>query len=143
MKINSKVQKRLADSLEYVDKRGTLSAGLKLADSDLTSFEEKGVQAGIMTQFQKRVMDSTEGRDFIKTNNYGPFLPELLPVIIAWYPNFPLKELICVQDMEQDLAYIITSELLTATNKAPTLAGDKVETPNGLRTIRGSYPPGS
>lgn len=142
MKFNKKVQTRLADSLSYVEKKDKLSVAMKLADSDLASFEEKGIQAGILKQFNSRVMDSEEGRDFIRTNNYGPFLPELLPIIIAWYPNFPLKELICVQDMEQDLAYIITSELLTATNKAPTLAGDAVETPNGLRTIKGSYPTG-
>lgn len=142
MKIESKVQKRLADSLAFVEKRGNLSASMKLADSDLHSFEERGIEAGIITNFQKRVMDSEEGRDFIKSNNYGPYLPELLPVIIAWYPNFPLKDLISVQDMEQDLAYIITSELLTGTNKGNTTAGQKVETPNGLREIKGSYPSG-
>lgn len=142
MKIGKKVQNRLADSLAYVEKRGNLSASMKLADSDLHSFEERGIEAGIIANFQKRVMDSEEGRDFMKTSNYGPYLPELLPVIIAWYPNFPLKELISVQDMEQDLAYIITSELLTGTNKGNTTAGQKVETPNGLRTIKGSYPSG-
>jgi hypothetical protein len=142
MKIEGKVQKRLADSLAFVEKRGNLSASMKLADSDLHSFEERGIEAGIITNFQKRVMDSEEGREFIKSNNYGPYLPELLPVIIAWYPNFPLKDLISVQDMEQDLAYIITSELLTGTNKGGTTAGQKVETPNGLREIKGSYPSG-
>lgn len=142
MKVNSKVQQRIADSLDYVSKRGSLNAGMRLADSDLKSFEEKGIQAGILKNFQSRVMDSAEGRDFITTDNYGPYLPELLPIIMAWYPNFPLRELISVQDMEQDLAYIITSELLTGTNKAPTLAGQKVETPNGIRVIKGSYPSG-
>lgn len=141
-KINKQVQSRLADSLEFVSKRGQLTAAMKLADSDLHSFEERGIQAGVLKNFQSKVMDSAEGRDFMKTNNYGPFLPELLPIIVAWYPNFPLKELISVQDMEQDLAYIVTSELLTATNKAPTLAGQAVETPNGIRQIKGSYPSG-
>lgn len=142
MKIKNKVQQRLADSLNYVTSRANLNATMKLADSDLHSFEERGIQAGILKNFQSRVMDSVEARDFITTSNYGPFLPELLPIIIAWYPNFPLKELISVQDMEQDLAYIITSELITGTNKAPTLAGQRVETPNGLRTIKGTYPSG-
>lgn len=141
-KIESKVQARIADSLSFCAKRSQLSAAMKVADSDLHSFEEKGVQAGILKNFQTRVMDSAEGREFITTSNYGPYLPELLPIIIAWYPNFPLKDLISVQDMEQDLAYIITSELLTGTNKAPTLSGQKVETPNGLREIKGTYPSG-
>lgn len=142
LSITNKVNKRISDSIDFVSKRSQLSQGLALCKGELTSFEEKGIEAGILRNFQCKVMDSAEGRDFIKTNNYGPFLPELLPIIIAWYPNFPLKELICVQDMDQDLAYIVTSELLTATNKAPTLAGQAVETPNGIRNIKGSYPSG-
>lgn len=140
--INKKFQKRISDSLEAIAKDNTASSYMRIADEDLKTIEEKGIQAGILSNYKRRVMDSDEGRSFMTTNNYGPYLPELWPIITAWYPEFPLKELISVQDMEQDLAYIITSELLAGTNKAGTAIGDKVETPSGPRTIQGKYPTG-
>lgn len=140
--LNKKFQHRIADSMEFVSRHSDVAGYSRVSDADLQTVEERGIQAGILTQFKKRVMDSEEGRAFITSNNYGPYLPELWPIITAWYPEFPLKELISVQDMEQDLAYIITSELLTATNKADTTKGEKVETPAGPRTIHGRYPTG-
>ena len=140
--IMDSVNKHYSDNLDYVGKNATLQNAMKLADSDLKTFEEKGIQASLMSNFQRKVMDSEWGRDFMKTSNYGPFLPEVLPVIQAWYPNFPLKDLISVQDMQEPIWYIVTSELMTGTTKAPTLAGELVETPSGSRQIKGSYPTG-
>lgn len=139
---NKQTQKRFADSMEYVHGNQQLSKLAKLSDADLMTVEDRGIQAGFLSNAQKKIFDSIEGRDFVKTNNYGPYLPELYPIITAWYPEFPLKDLISVQDMEQPLAYIITSELLTATDKSDTAKGEKVETPSGPRTIKGRYPTG-
>lgn len=138
--VNRKFQSRIADSMNRVG-TGTAKEYFDASVEDFKTFEEKGIQAGLVSNWG-RVSDSDEARQFITTNNYGPFLPELWPIITAWYPEFPLKELISVQDMEQDLAYIITSELLAGTNKADTFMGDKVETPSGLRQIKGRYPTG-
>ena len=139
---NKKFQKRIFDSLEKVKSDSKLARFASASDADFTSLEERGIQAGILNTYKTRVMDSDEGRAFITTNNYGPYLPELWPIITAWYPEFPLKELISVQDMELDLAYIITSKLLTGTNKSDTLRGESVETPSGPRKIHGRYPTG-
>ena len=87
-------------------------------------------------------MDSVEGRDFVKTNNYGPYLPELLPIITAWYPEFPLKDLISVQDMEALWLTLSLPNFWQLPLKQTPLQGDKVETPTGPRTIKGSYPTG-
>jgi len=138
--VRKKVQKRIVDSLQTVE-RGNANAFFEESKKDFNRFEDQGIQAGILSNFQ-RVTDSVEGRDFIKSSNYGPFLPELWPIITAWYPEFPLKDLVSVQDMEQDLAYIITSELLAGTNKSDTFMGDKVETPTGVRNLKGRYPTG-
>jgi hypothetical protein len=140
--LNKKFQTRIYDSLEKISKDPEASKYSRVSDESLVTMEEKGIQAGFLRNFKERVMDSEEGRDFMKTNNYGPYLPELWPIITAWYPEFPLKDLISVQDMEQDLAYIITSKLLAATNKADTVRGEAVETPSGPRTIHGKYPTG-
>jgi len=130
------------DSLAFVKDDAVLAPYIEESDKYLTKIEDRQVQAGIMKVWKTKVMDSDEGRQFITTSNFGPFVPEILPIITAWYPEFPLKELVSVQDMEQDLAYIVTSELLVATNKAGSAIGDKVETPAGPRTIKGQYPTG-
>lgn len=140
--LNKKVQSRVMDSLSFVQGDTTIAPYAAESDKYLKSVEDRGVQAGILKNFKSRVMDSDEGRAFITSNNYGPFIPESLPIITAWYPEFPLKDLVSVQDMEQDLAYIITSELLVATNKSDSVQGEKVETPAGPRTIHGKYPTG-
>jgi len=139
--VRKKAQKRIVDSLERVGKNSSLSAFFGESKADCKTFEEQGIQAGILSNFQK-VADSGEARQFMTTSNYGPYLPELWPIITAWYPEFPLKDLVSVQDMEQDLAYIITSELLAGTNKADTFIGNKVETPSGPRNLKGRYPTG-
>lgn len=138
--LHKKFQKRIEDSFK-VCSEGSAKKYFDFSCKSLDSLEDKGIQAGILSNFSK-VMDDAPARDFMKTNNYGPFLPELWPIITAWYPEFPLNELISVQDMEQDLAYIITSELLAGTTKADTLIGDKVETPMGTRVLKGRYPTG-
>lgn len=138
--LNKQFQMKVADSIERVNNSSIVDF-FNTAKDALPSVEDQGVQAGIMNNF-KKITDSAEARDFITTSNFGPFLPELWPIITAWYPEFPLKDLVSVQDMEQPLSYIITSELLAGTDKADTVMGDKVETPTGLRTIRGRYPTG-
>lgn len=141
--ITKMVLNRVVDSMEKLasNKKDTHRGLWKAIDSENLSFEDKGISAGIVNSFS-RVIDSEEGRMFMQTSNYGPFLPQMLPVITAWYPEFPLRELISVQDMEQALAYIVTSKLLAATSKSSTVQGDQVETPTGPRTIHGNYPSG-
>ena len=57
-------------------------------------------------------------------------------------PEFPLKDLISVQDMDKPLAYMFFSILKAGTSKADTVVGEVVETPLGARTLRGKYPTG-
>lgn len=138
--VNKKFQKRISDSLDRINE-SAVARLFEATKTDLTRVEDQGIQAGIMNNWRK-IADSSEANGFIKTSNFGPFLPELWPIITAWYPEFPLKELVSVQDMEQDLAYIVTSELLVGTNKSNSFVGDKVETPTGSRSLKGRYPTG-
>ena len=109
--------------------------------SNLRSLEEKGVQAGILNNFRK-IMDSENGQQVTHSSNYGPYVMEVWPVVTAWYPDFPLKDLICVQDMDKPLAYLFFSKLLAGTTKAGQKFGDVVENPLGQRVIKGNYPTG-
>lgn len=141
----TKQQQRIADSIATV-KTGKQSAkyyNLAVADSTagLESLAEKGIEAQILTNFQ-RIMDSDLGQQLTTSANFGPYVMELWPVVTAWYPDFPLKDLISVQSMDKPLAYLAFSKLLAGTNKAPTVVGEEVETPLGKRKIRGSYPTG-
>jgi len=113
----------------------------KEGDCNLNTVGEKGTQAGILDNFQK-IMDSEAGQHVTLSENYGPYVNEVWPVVTAWYPDFPLKDLISVQDMDKPLAYLFFSELLVGRDKAPSIYGDKVETPLGTRTINGKYPTG-
>ena len=139
---------RITDSCESVRRVGRLAAVMDSVSSDgsLPSIAEQGLEAQLLLNFKNKVIDSAEGatrgQQVTTMADFGPYVPEVLPVIAAWYPNFPLKDLISVQAMNQDLAYIITSELVTGTNKAPTLVGQVVETPMGQRQINGYYPTG-
>lgn len=137
---------RMSDSRAFLSSDTDLSGALTLAQNDFKTPEENGVNAGILANFKRKVMDCAEtikiSDSLTTTGNFGPYVPAILPVIVAWYPNFPLKELISVQDMDQELAYIIVSEILAGTNKADTTKGGKVETPVGRRTISGKYPTG-
>ena len=114
---------------------------------NLTTLKERGIQAGILNNFSRAIQDSidapaTRGQQVNMMSDFGPYIPEVLPIVAAWYPDFPLKDLISVQDMNQDLAYLFFSKLVTGTNKAPTITGQVVETAMGMRQINGYYPTG-
>lgn len=113
----------------------------KVADAECSSLAEKGVTAGLIGNFQ-RIMDSELGQNFTKSSDFGPYVMEVWPIVTAWYPDFPLKELISVQDMDKPLAYLFFSLLKAGTSKSDTTSGEVVETATGLRTIRGRYPTG-
>lgn len=113
----------------------------------LDSVKERGIQAGILNNFRRAVMDSIDapaprGAQVNMMQDFGPYIPEVLPIVAAWYPEFPLRDLISVQDMNQDLAYLFFSKFVAGTNKAPTIVGQVVETPTGMRNINGYYPTG-
>lgn len=74
--------------------------------------------------------------------NMGPWVPETWPLVTAWYSEFPLKDLVSVQNMEKSLDYMFFSKLKTATNKSTTSIGGLIDTPVGKRTIDGRYPTG-
>jgi len=114
---------------------------MKVADADCKDLHERGVVAGLLGNFQ-RIMDSDLGQTLTHSQDFGPYVMEVWPLVTAWYPDFPLKELISVQDMDKPLAYLFFSLLKAGTNKADTVSGDVVETATGLRTIRGRYPTG-
>lgn len=111
-------------------------------DSTLSSYD-RAVSNQLIDNFAK-IMDSELGNSFAAThaNDFGPYIMEVWPLITAWYPNFPLKELISVQSMDKPLAYMFMSELRTGTKKGDTALGDVVETPLGARVLKGRYPTG-
>lgn len=141
--------RRVTDSIAAAraDKR-TAKAMLKSEKlGNLTTLKERGIQAGILNNFSRAIQDSidapaTRGQQVNMMSDFGPYIPEVLPIVAAWYPDFPLKDLISVQDMNQDLAYLFFSKLVTGTNKAPTITGQVVETAMGMRQINGYYPTG-
>lgn len=141
--------RRVTDSIAAAraDKR-TAKAMLKSEKlGNLTTLKERGIQAGILNNFSRAIQDSidapaTRGQQVNMMSDFGPYIPEVLPIVAAWYPDFPLKDLISVQDMNQDLAYLFFSKLVTGTNKAPTITGQVVETATGMRQINGYYPTG-
>ena len=113
----------------------------KVASQTESDLHKKGVTAGLLNNFMK-IMDSAEGQALTTASDFGPYVMEIWPLVTAWYPEFPLKDLISVQDMDRPLAYMFFSKLLTGTNKGQTVAGEVVETATGSRTIRGKYPTG-
>lgn len=141
--------RRVTDSIAAAraDKR-TAKAMLKSEKlGNLTTLKERGIQAGILNNFSRAIQDSidapaTRGQQVNMMSDFGPYIPEVFPIVAAWYPDFPLKDLISVQDMNQDLAYLFFSKLVTGTNKAPTITGQVVETATGMRQINGYYPTG-
>lgn len=144
MKVTAeKIQNRISDSLSAVKDSSTAGKYFNFAknDASLSEVHDKAVEAGLLGNFQK-IMDSDVAQTFIQSKNYGPYVMEVWPVVTAWYPEFPLKELISVQDMDKPLAYIFLSSLKAANSKAPTVVGARVETPLGVRDIRGNYPTG-
>lgn len=138
---NKLYMKKVMDSIETVQKNPLTKKYFDFSKEELPTMQEKGVQARLLNN-TKRIMDSAEMADFMKISSFGPYIPELWPIVVAWYPEFPLKDLICVQGMEQPLCYMAFSNLKTGTTKAPTVAGQLVETATGMRTINGAYPTG-
>lgn len=139
------VQHRIADSIDKVaaSKSSLLKKYFDFAakDNGLKEISDKAVEAGILGNFQK-VMDSDAVQNFITTNNYGPYVMEIWPIVTAWYPEFPLKDLVSVQNMDKPLAYLFFSSLKQGTKKGDSPVGATVETPLGMREIRGNYPTG-
>jgi len=139
------LQNRIQDSLNSVgsNPNGMAAKFFNFAkdEDDLKKVHDKAIEAGILSNFE-RVMDEATAQSFIKSNNYGPYVMEIWPVVTAWYPEFPLKDLISVQDMNKPLAYLFFSSLKAANAKSPTVVGARVETPLGIRDIRGNYPTG-
>lgn len=156
----AQAQKRIVDSISGCQsgKQSRVYYNTAIADSTagLDNLHSKSVVAGLLGNFQ-RIIDSDAGKTLMATRisdsegfmdqltasaNYGPYVMELWPVVTAWYPDFPLKDLISVQTMDKPLAYLVFSRLLTGTEKSPGLVGEEVETPLGKRKIRGAYPTG-
>lgn len=138
-------------TLARKDQRSQRFMLLSEKEGGLQGLAERGIQAGILNNFTQTVCNkvtdsvdiaSTRGQSVNMMADFGPYIPEVWPIIVAWYPDFPLKDLISVQDMKQDLAYLLFSKLVTGTNKSPTVVGQVVETAQGPREIDGSYPGG-
>jgi hypothetical protein len=144
----------ITDALKRVQDRGVAAriatSAHKIADSYMKVVEastanmyERGVAAQLLNNFAK-VMDSELGNAFSAThaNDFGPYVMEVWPLVTAWYPDFPLKDLISVQSMDKPLAYMFFSLLKTGTAKGEQALGDVVETALGARTLKGRYPTG-
>lgn len=139
---------QITDSIALATKTRVFDSAMELLTKEglLKSVQERGVQATIFNNFKSVVMDSvdgaTRGQQITTMADFGPYVPEVLPVISAWYSKFPLRDLISIQEMSQPLAFLLFSVLATGTNKAPTVVGQLVETPLGQRQINGYYPTG-
>jgi hypothetical protein len=116
---------------------------MKAVADDVKDMYGRGVTAQLLNNFS-RIMDSELGNSFTTTHasDFGPYVMEVWPLVTAWYPDFPLKDLISVQPMDKPLAYLFFSMLKTSTTKAPTAVGDIVETALGPRVLHGRYPTG-
>lgn len=136
-----KGQEKAISSMTSVSLNKVADAYFGAVKDDCHSLQEQGLVAGLLNNFG-RIMDSDKAAAFTKSSDFGPYVMEVWPLIAAWYPDFPLKDLISVQDMDKPLAYMFFSILKTGTGKSDTAVGDVVETPLGLRTIRGKYPTG-
>lgn len=138
---------RVEDGRGYETVASLMAKSEKLGGASLSSMYDRSVQATLLNNFAKRVSDSidapaTHGQQVNMMSDFGPYVPEVLPIVMAWYADFPLRDLISVQAIEQDLAYVFYSKLVTGTNKAPTIVGQVVETAQGVRRINGYYPTG-
>ena len=149
-------QNRVCDAISAVSKKPASRTYYDSIANDL-DFNSKGIvsqllvntenvlhdhgrisDSGVPTQRGGRLQDSA----LITQENYGPYVMELFPLVTAWYPEFPLKDLITVQTMNQPLGYLFFSELKVGTTKGDQKAGDIVETPLGKRNIKATYPTG-
>jgi len=136
-----KKQEMGLSSRQSVSRNKIADAFLKVADDACTSMYDKGVCATLINNFAK-ITDSEIGTSFTNQSDFGPYIMEVWPLVTAWYPDFPLKDLISVQDMDKPLAYLFFSMLKTGTGKSETSVGDVVETALGRRNLHGKYPTG-
>lgn len=147
-------QEAVVDQLTSVRNHKVASKYMHVADSACRNNYERGVEATLLNNFSK-ISDSIagpfaagagvpapNGASFTNMSDFGPYVMEVWPLITAWYPDFPLKDLISVQSMDKPMAYLFCSVLQTGTSKSPTGLADVVETPLGRRKIRGNYPTG-
>lgn len=142
MKINDALKTSQENAVKAIQEAGKS----RVTDAFLNatrqkSIYDKGVTAQLLNNY-KRVMDSDAAVDFTKSSDVAPFVNEVWPLVAAWYPEFPLKDLISVQAMKEPLAYLMFTSLRAGTSKPGTKIGDVVETATGPRTIRGQYPTG-
>jgi hypothetical protein len=135
---------RVADSyMKYAEENGSNAHELGVTAQLLNNFAEKHGSYDKCVRAFGRVSDAAAADVFTTgathVSNFGPWLMDVFPLITAWYPEFPLKDLISVQEMEKPLAWMFFSVLKTGTNKAPTQIGEVVETPLGMRQLKAKY----
>jgi hypothetical protein len=125
-------------------KNSTASTYARIIKDDSSLSSNDKVQTLQLIDNFSKIMDSTLGNSFTTSHagDFGPYVMEVWPLVTAWYPDFPLKDLISVQSMDKPLTYLFFSELKTGTKKGDTAIGDVVETPLGARKLRGRYPTG-
>ena len=146
--MNSSIQMahRVADSyMSYVEGNETTAYEQGVTAQLLCNFAERHRSYNEGVKAFGRVSDAAIGdlaQGATHEGSFGPWVMDVWPLVSAWYPEFPLKDLISVQEMEKPLAWMFFSTLKAGTNKAPTVFGDKVETATGMRTIKGQYPTG-
>ena len=152
----SEQQKRMSNSIQAAHR--VADSYMRYAEQNGTSAYEQGVTAQLLCNFAERHRSYNEGvKAFGRVSDsafgnftdgathegsFGPWVMDIWPLVTAWYPEFPLKDLISVQEMEKPLAWLFFSTLKTGTKKSPTAYGDVVETPLGMRHIHGQYPTG-
>ena len=133
---------RIADCyMGHAEKNSADAHELGVTAQLLNNFAEKHGSYDKCVRAFGRVSDSAADAFAQATHvsNFGPWLMDVFPLITAWYPEFPLKDLISVQEMEKPLAWMFFSVLKTGTNKAPTQIGEVVETPLGMRQLKAKY----
>lgn len=133
---------RIADSfINYAEGKSADAHELGVTAQLLNNFAEKHGSYDKAVRAFGRVSDSAADAFAQATHvsNFGPWIMDVFPLITAWYPEFPLKDLISVQEMEKPLAWMFFSVLKTGTKKSPTNIGEVVETPLGMRQLKAKY----
>jgi len=137
---------RVADSyMSYVESNETTAYEQGVTAQLLNNFAERHRSYNECVKAFGRVSDAAIGdlaQGATHEGSFGPWVMDVWPLVSAWYPEFPLKDLISVQEMEKPLAWMFFSTLKAGTSKAPTVFGHKVETATGMREIKGQYPTG-
>lgn len=126
-------------------RNATANKYMQIVDSEpsMKNPHDKFVTATLLDNF-RQIVDSEIGNSAGATHaqDFAPYVMEVWPLVTAWYPDFPLKDLISVQAMEKPLAWMYFSMLKTGTGKSPQGFGDVVETALGPRVLKGQYPTG-